>query len=299
MKTTVCAIAKNEAPYLIEWVVYYRYVVGFDDIVIYQNDSTDRTADVLCSLEQQGLCRQIEWPTRHHPNPQYEAYAHALRYISGWVGYFDLDEFLVLKEHSSIQECIRSLPQADSISFNWLVFGSSHLETYAKELVTQRFTFCSQAEERANRNFKSIINSSKIKEPAQHISIAKPGARYFHVDGTELYYSDRPQRIQLEDRFAHLNHEPAQVNHYIVKSRQEFKCRVMRGRVGVSSTHPNFQIKNENFSHDKWNSRQNLDIQKHLGLIKSSMVSLDLPNFDYFDAISKEEDRYDIWHRTK
>lgn len=298
MKTTLCAIAKNEAPYLVEWVVYYRHVIGFDDILIYQNDSTDQTVDVLQSLAAQGLCRWVDWPSSQHSDPQYEAYANALRSASDWIGYFDLDELLVLKEHSTIQECIRSLPQADSISFNWLTFGSSHLEVYSPEPVSQRFTFCSQAEERVNRNLKSIIKTSKITRPALHLSIARPGTRYFHVDGTELHYPDWPQKIQLEDRFAHVNHEPAQVNHYIVKSRQEFKCRVMRGRAGVTSDHPQFHIKDENFSHDRWNSRQNLDIQKHLDEINLRIESLDLP-FDYLDAITKEEERYDIRHRTQ
>ncbi len=40
-KSVLVAIAKNEAPYFLEWIIYHKYIVGFDEIVIYDNDSTD------------------------------------------------------------------------------------------------------------------------------------------------------------------------------------------------------------------------------------------------------------------
>ncbi|MFN7604764.1 MAG: glycosyltransferase family 2 protein, partial [Hyphomonadaceae bacterium] len=43
---TVCMIAKNEGPYLLEWVAYYRSL-GFSKIVVYENNSTDRSAVIL------------------------------------------------------------------------------------------------------------------------------------------------------------------------------------------------------------------------------------------------------------
>jgi len=39
MSCSLCAIVKNEARYLLEWVLYHR-LIGFDGIVIYESDST-------------------------------------------------------------------------------------------------------------------------------------------------------------------------------------------------------------------------------------------------------------------
>ncbi len=44
----ICAIFKNEGPYILEWVAYHR-AVGFDHFVLYDNASTDGGSDVVRS----------------------------------------------------------------------------------------------------------------------------------------------------------------------------------------------------------------------------------------------------------
>ena len=43
---SLCAIVKNEAPYLPEWIEFYK-LVGVEKFYIYDNDSTDNTKEVL------------------------------------------------------------------------------------------------------------------------------------------------------------------------------------------------------------------------------------------------------------
>ena len=40
---------KNEAPFLLEWIAYHK-VIGFDEIVICSNPSTDGTEEILAPL---------------------------------------------------------------------------------------------------------------------------------------------------------------------------------------------------------------------------------------------------------
>lgn len=42
MRACLMATAKNEAPYLLEWVAHQQ-TVGFTDIILFQNDSGDLT----------------------------------------------------------------------------------------------------------------------------------------------------------------------------------------------------------------------------------------------------------------
>lgn len=50
MKTAVCAIVRNEARYMVEWVAYYA-AIGVDAFIIYDNGSTDDTVDAITRNE--------------------------------------------------------------------------------------------------------------------------------------------------------------------------------------------------------------------------------------------------------
>lgn len=45
----VCAIAKDKAPYLAEWVFHHHYF-GFNSIIVYVNRTTDSSLKVLKKL---------------------------------------------------------------------------------------------------------------------------------------------------------------------------------------------------------------------------------------------------------
>ena len=51
--TTLVATVKNEGPYLWEWVAYHKSI-GFDNIVIFQNDSNDMTHGILHEMRSAG-----------------------------------------------------------------------------------------------------------------------------------------------------------------------------------------------------------------------------------------------------
>ena len=46
MKFTLVTTVRNEGPYLWEWVAYHR-MIGFHDIIVFQNDSNDGTDQIL------------------------------------------------------------------------------------------------------------------------------------------------------------------------------------------------------------------------------------------------------------
>ena len=45
-KIAVCAIFKDEAPYLLEWLAFHK-MIGIDLFVLYDNGSTDGGADLI------------------------------------------------------------------------------------------------------------------------------------------------------------------------------------------------------------------------------------------------------------
>src|SRR6056297_2188452 len=94
---SICAIIKDEGPYLTEWLEFHR-LVGIDRFYLYDNGSSDNTPEILQPYIKAGIVHLIPWPKFiDKSNPQYLAYAHAAALTSNrtfWLAYIDLDEFL-------------------------------------------------------------------------------------------------------------------------------------------------------------------------------------------------------------
>ena len=96
--TTLVATVKNEGPYLWEWVSYNKSI-GFDNIVIFQNDSNDMTHGILHEMRSAGLISYFynnAEPNKH----QIQAYSRATKTAayqqSDWILALDLYEFLTI-----------------------------------------------------------------------------------------------------------------------------------------------------------------------------------------------------------
>ena len=93
---SLCAIAKNEVPYIEEWVEYHL-ALGFAHIYIYDNEDVS----TLSAIFKENASVTV----RHFPGrtAQYLAYNHFLQSAEShqhyWSGFLDIDEFIVLKKH--------------------------------------------------------------------------------------------------------------------------------------------------------------------------------------------------------
>lgn len=227
----VCLIVKDEARYMVEWIAHYL-VLGFDEILVYDNGSSDGTFAMIESFGKRfaavDVCR---WPDVEGEIPQRTAYADALgRSDSEWLAFFDADELLVLKQHDCIQDFLARYPDgAGAVAINWLLFGSSSQKNYVDELQAVRFRMCARnAPGTKNRFVKSIARTSAAETAASHTVTLKPGFSYF--DDTAF-----PADMLGDAKTAVASHSVAQLNHYVVRSLQEFREKRARGNVARSS----------------------------------------------------------------
>ena len=105
------AIVKDEADYLDEWLCYHL-ALGVDHFFIYDNGSTDGSAELLERYISHGWVTRIDWPIK---GGQVAAYNHALRMFgttATWLGFYDPDEFLVPLQDVSIPQLLARFPDA-------------------------------------------------------------------------------------------------------------------------------------------------------------------------------------------
>lgn len=217
---TLCGIARNEGPYLIEWIAFHR-AIGVEHIILYSNDSDDDSDALLARLAALDLIEYRPWPGVDGRSSQISAYQDAtVRCESRWICFLDLDEFLNLKSDASIGDFLaRFDPDVTAIALNWRLFGSAGRIDHEPGLVTERFTRASVPDHPFSRQIKTIAVASEIYKVTAHRVRVKHG-RYADGSGATL----DPGR-----GFAPVHHDLVQVNHYVLKSRAEFALKRKRG----------------------------------------------------------------------
>lgn len=226
----VVLIVKNEASYLLEWVAHYR-VLGFNDIFIYDNGSTDATPRVLAALERKEIIHHVSWPDKPHVNRQVSAYDDAISrfgHFLDWVAFFDSDEFLVLHLDADIQEFLRRYSGENGVAINWRVFGSGGRKARTRGLVVERFCHAAFGERSTNRCVKVIVRPRVVAKCNVHIAHLSAGTI---VDTAGLDIMPSLQGFGIHSRVVY---DIAQLNHYILKSREEWDIKRARGRGAVS-----------------------------------------------------------------
>jgi glycosyltransferase involved in cell wall biosynthesis len=225
-KVAVCLIVKNEAKYLVEWLAHYL-ALGFDEILVYDNASTDATYRVVESIARRECSITLHpWPDVEGSVPQLTAYNDALgRVQCEWLAFFDADELLVLKQHSCIQEYLARFPDdAGAVAVNWALFGSSGHKDYVDELQSLRFRLRATDELPTKNTFvKSIARKSAVAEVGVHAVKLKAEFKYYFDDV-------RPGKLKNESKTHTVFNECAQLNHYVVRSLGEFQLKRARGR---------------------------------------------------------------------
>lgn len=132
MKVAVCAIAKLENNYIIEWLNYYKNI-GFDKVFLYDNnDINTETLNEICGsydsnfLEIKNVIGQQV--------PQNRSYLECYKVESknfDYIAFFDIDEFLYLPNNLTIQQFLsqNKFKDFECIRIPWKLYNDNNLIT--------------------------------------------------------------------------------------------------------------------------------------------------------------------------
>ena len=218
----LCGIVRNEIRGLVEWLAHYK-ALGFTDFVIYDNESTDGTSELLLALDEAGELIRIEWPHSMGLNPQILAYDHMRKSSTcDWIAFLDADEFLFLRQDTSIGDFLRRFgADVGAIAVNWVPFNSGGQQSYRAAPVIERFTESLLPSAQYCLCVKCIGRRVAMKGNHIHRVQLRKG-RYVTPSGTDAVFRSNA-KTQTPDV------EVAALHHYMVKSLEEFEEKRMRG----------------------------------------------------------------------
>lgn len=243
---------KNEAPFLLEWVAYHK-AIGFDEIVICSNPSTDGTEEILAALASAGEIRHLRADPPQDQSPQGVAsrvFTDEVGYRDGdWYLWLDADEFLNIHVGDrTVSALIDRLGTRQLFLINWRIFGSSGNKTFPGRFIDPAFSRASEPSFKGNREIKTFFCKTDQVLGFAPVGIHRPLIRRnseFTLDavlsgaGHAPSADHRPNRrwVAGRDYASSSIAAPedigwvfAQINHYIVRTPEFFGLKGLRGR---------------------------------------------------------------------
>lgn len=221
----VCAIAKNEGPYFKEWIEWHRSQ-GVEKFYIYDNESTDCTKEALAPYIESGLVEYCYWPGQKQQLATYDDCFEKHRLEARWIAVIDLDEYIVPIKDRNICEFLRRMEEFAVVEINWLVYGSGGAKKHEPGGVMERFRRHSLPEHKLNTHVKSIADPRRVCTMTGCHEAARISGKAADSHGVPLKKGFR-DRIPQQDVI--------RINHYAVKSYEEFLAKRSRGRARVTT----------------------------------------------------------------
>lgn len=242
---TAVSMMKDEGPFVIEWVAHHL-AIGFTDLVVYTNDCSDGTDDMLIRLEELGLChhRRNVIPAGIRPQPSALNYAQDEPVVgqSDWVMVFDADEFLSIKYGDGTLDDLLTAAKsqgATGIVVTWRIFGSGGVVDWSRAPVTEQYLMAAPATWNKGWGVKTLftfdpdywkLGIHRPKMKTRHIKTEFPDqVKWLNGSGREMedYFKFRGWRSITRT----IGYDWVQLNHYAVKSVDSYAIRKMRGNV--------------------------------------------------------------------
>jgi hypothetical protein len=157
----VCAIFREEAPFLDEWLRFHRGV-GVTHFYLYDNRSSDGFRAVLEPWIARRIVTLTDWPM---PVGQLPAYRHSLRRHwrnARWIAFIDIDEFLFSPVVTDIRTLLREHDGAPAVLVYGRFLGSAGHDARPPGPVVANFT--RRADETTALSAKTIANPRHVRD---------------------------------------------------------------------------------------------------------------------------------------
>jgi hypothetical protein len=244
-QVTAVSMMKDEGPYVIEWVAHHL-AIGFTDLVVYTNDCSDGTDDLLIRLEELGLAhhRRNAIPEGLKPQPSAlnNAQDEPVVQNSDWVMVFDADEFVSIRHGDGTMDGLiaaAKAQEANGIVVTWRIFGSGGVVDWSRAPVTEQYLMAAPTTWNKGWGVKTLFT---FDADYWKLGIHRPKMKTRHIK------TDFPDRVKwlngsgavMEDYFKFrgwrsitrtVGYDWVQLNHYAVKSVDSYAIRKLRGNV--------------------------------------------------------------------
>ena len=221
-----CLCFKDSAQYLDEWLRFHR-VQGFGRFYLYDNESSDDWERVVAPWIEKGLVVTKKFPGRGVQGAIYDDCLGVARGEADWLAFLDDDEFLFPVGEESLEGVLGRFADTAGIAVNWMLYGSSGYDAYQAGWVTGRFV---NRHPGVDPHVKCIVRPERIVR-SRIIGHAFETASPFSIVDEKGVPTSEPFSASPTANVL-------RINHYLVKSWEEWRVRRMRPQANTGAPTP-------------------------------------------------------------
>ena len=221
---TLGAVIRNQEHYVKEWLAFH-HLVGVERFVIVLHKCVDRTEERIRELPFQDQIH-IHRIVNDEQFVQLGTYQWIIRnygHFTKWLMFIDSDEFFFGTREDDLRVILTDYEQHGGLIAYWHEFGSNGHVVKPNGLSIEAFTKRAPDRHSPHYSFKSVIQArcyQKLLSP--HLAATNP------LTVTEDHREVHPLWIWIGDRKP--THEIVRVNHYHVRSMEDWIERYHRGQ---------------------------------------------------------------------
>ncbi|SHJ02700.1 Glycosyl transferase family 2 [Palleronia salina] len=234
----VITTMRDEGPNILHWLAHCRGA-GVTDFLVFTNDCADGSDALLDLLQAGGALTHVRNRVPEGKRPQWAALRaardHPLTAQADWIAVLDCDEYLNLRApHDTLQDMLAGL-DADAVALPWRLFGHNGHATRPETPPTEAFSRAIPDDAlypALSRFIKTLYRRrGPFKGPGVHRPKQEDGATPRWVDGSGRPLPEAVARNQGQIMLwgPPIAHDLVQLNHYSVRSAEEFLAKTRRG----------------------------------------------------------------------
>ncbi|KIN64750.1 Glycosyl transferase family 2 [Sulfitobacter noctilucicola] len=272
---------KNEAPYIIEWVAYHR-AMGVDNFLIYTNDCTDGTDEILGRLMKMGIVEHRNNDNWKGNSPQQHALNNSLNEPliknAEWIAHIDVDEFMNVRTgNGTLDDLFAAVPDATNIAMTWRLFGHNGVTRLQDEFVIDQFDTCAPKycpKPHTVWGFKTMFRNigaySKISCHRPNKLDEKFEKKVKWVNGSGHDMTSDAAHNGWRSSKKNVGYDLLQLNHYALRSAESFLIKRQRGR----ALHVDRSIGINYWIRMDWSDFRDITIKRNIPRLQAEYDSL-------------------------
>ncbi|MDL2306715.1 glycosyltransferase family 92 protein [Desulfovibrio sp. OttesenSCG-928-C06] len=227
----LCCIAKDEDPFIKEWLTYHA-LLGVERFYIYDNCSRTPIRQLLGPWADDGRITIRRVPGGAMQIPAYLDCLKSFGPECAWIGFIDLDEFVLPMQDNDLRVFLSEFEDYGGVAATWHLFNSSGHLKRPEGPVIRNYTEAFREQE--SYTIKSFVRPARTALPqSPHHFSYQPG--FFCVNEEHCPVSPGVQ-------FSFATGKRIRVNHYFMKSQQDFEARLERGRATTTDQSKLYQM---------------------------------------------------------
>lgn len=205
---SVCAVVRNEAKYIKEWIEFHR-LIGVNHFYLYNNNSKDRLYITLYPYIKKGIVTLIQWPDYLGEVPedrsflwslstQIPAFENAIILRAAnqtkWLALLNIDEYLVPIQADHMRDLLKEHSDAPAILLTTDIFDASSMNLFPyKNLVIESCDLIKAPKQNPHKTF-----SKMIFQPKQYAGFTWPPY--------QVVFKHDAQPVEIKRDFLRINH---------------------------------------------------------------------------------------------